>query len=240
MRTPIVIYGSTGHALAVNEQLLMYGPRYQTVAYIDDIHAPGEVQGVPVIGFEVWAQAYRDIPVLISIGMPAGRRRLADRIRAAGGSFVTLFDRVPPIASDFEAGDGTFVGQPAYIGPNVRFGQHVQMQPMASVGHDSRVGDYVTICACQIAGWVLIEDDVFVGIGSVVVHGSAARPLVIGRGAVIGAGAVIMKSVPPGAVMVGNPARDMSLAARRKARKTARGEPGVVAAVSGALAGDET
>ncbi|MBB3172427.1 hypothetical protein FHR90_000233 [Endobacter medicaginis] len=226
MRNPIVIYGSTGHALAVHEQLLMYGPRYQTVAYIDDINAPGEVQGVPVISFETWAESWSEVPVLISIGMPAGRRRLAERIAAAGGRFVTLFDRVPPIASDFDAGEGTFVGQPAYIGPNVRFGRHVQMQPMAAVGHDSRIGDFVTICACHIAGWVLVEDDVFVGIGSVIIHGNAARPLVIGRGAVIGAGAVVMKSVPPGAVMVGNPARDMSLRGRRAARRGAAATDG--------------
>ena len=237
MRVPIVIYGSTGHALAVNEQLLMYVPRYQTIAYIDDIAAPGEVQGVPVISFETWAETLAEVPVLISIGMPAARRRLAERIAAAGGRFVTLFERVPPIASDFDAGDGSFVGQPAYIGPNVRFGRHVQMQPMAAVGHDSRVGDYVTICACHIAGSVLIEDDVFVGIGSVIVHGRAGKPLVIGRGAVIGAGAVIMKSVPPGAVMVGNPARDMRLSAQRKARRAGRTAPGAIA--SDAAADDE-
>jgi acetyltransferase-like isoleucine patch superfamily enzyme len=49
---------------------------------------------------------------------------------------------------------------------------------------------------------VLIEDDVQIGIGAIVLKGVR-----IGRGARVGAGAVITADVPAGAVMLGNPAR---------------------------------
>jgi acetyltransferase-like isoleucine patch superfamily enzyme len=49
---------------------------------------------------------------------------------------------------------------------------------------------------------VVIEDDVLIGIGAIVLKGVR-----IGRGARVGAGAVITADVPPGAVMIGNPAR---------------------------------
>jgi acetyltransferase-like isoleucine patch superfamily enzyme len=49
---------------------------------------------------------------------------------------------------------------------------------------------------------VVIEDDVQIGIGAIVLKGVR-----IGRGARVGAGAVIAADVPAGAVMVGNPAR---------------------------------
>jgi len=54
-------------------------------------------------------------------------------------------------------------------------------------------------------GKVIIEDDVFIGTGSVI-----AKPVRIGKGAIIGANTVITKDVPPGAVMVGAPAKNIS------------------------------
>jgi 2,3,4,5-tetrahydropyridine-2-carboxylate N-succinyltransferase/tetrahydrodipicolinate N-acetyltransferase len=47
-----------------------------------------------------------------------------------------------------------------------------------------------------------VEDEVLIGAGAVVLP-----RLRIGRGAVVGAGAVVTRDVPAGAVMVGQPAR---------------------------------
>jgi Hexapeptide repeat of succinyl-transferase len=51
-------------------------------------------------------------------------------------------------------------------------------------------------------GTTTIGNDVWIGLGAVVLSG-----VTIGDGAVIGAGAVVSKSVPPYAVVVGNPAQ---------------------------------
>ena len=56
------------------------------------------------------------------------------------------------------------------------------------------------------ADWKLettvIGDDASIGSGSVILCG-----IVIGAGAMIGAGAVVTKSIPPGEIWVGNPAK---------------------------------
>lgn len=49
---------------------------------------------------------------------------------------------------------------------------------------------------------VIIEDDVWIGTRAIILAG-----VTIGRGAVVAAGAVVTKSVPPYAIVAGNPAR---------------------------------
>jgi acetyltransferase-like isoleucine patch superfamily enzyme len=51
---------------------------------------------------------------------------------------------------------------------------------------------------------VVIEDDVQIGIGAMILKG-----VTIGAGARVEAGAVVTRSVPPGAVVEGNPAREV-------------------------------
>ena len=48
---------------------------------------------------------------------------------------------------------------------------------------------------------IVIEDDVFIGARAIILKG-----VTIGKGSVVGAGAVVAKSVPPYSVVVGNPA----------------------------------
>jgi acetyltransferase-like isoleucine patch superfamily enzyme len=49
---------------------------------------------------------------------------------------------------------------------------------------------------------VVIEDDVWIGIGALVLKGVR-----IGTGSRVGAGAVVTSDVPPGTMVAGNPAR---------------------------------
>ena len=49
---------------------------------------------------------------------------------------------------------------------------------------------------------IVIGDDVWIGAGAIITAG-----VEIGDGAVIGAGSVVRRSVPPGAIVAGNPAR---------------------------------
>lgn len=97
-------------------------------------------------------------------------------------------------------------------------GQHVQVLPMASIGHDVVLEDFVTVApSAIISGYVHVGEAAFIGAGAVVVPGRADRPLAIGAGATVAAGAVVTKPVAPGRVVGGNPARPFrEIAARRR------------------------
>jgi maltose O-acetyltransferase len=84
-----------------------------------------------------------------------------------------------------------------HIGHHVMIGPNVQIYTAA---HDLRA-------EARIQGWevarpVLIEDNVWIGGGAILLPG-----VNIGRNAVVGAGAVVTRSVPANTVVAGNPAR---------------------------------
>jgi sugar O-acyltransferase (sialic acid O-acetyltransferase NeuD family) len=228
MSNPLILYGSTGHAASVREEIetVAKDRDFKITAYIDDGRQEGvnTADGVPVISFATWAAEMREIPVMVTIGHPAHRRRLVRRVEEAGGSFAAIVGSTSSIARDLQLGDGSFIGGSCYVGPGARLGRHVQVQPLSFIGHDTSVGDFTTICSSRIAGWVDIGDDVFIGIGTSIVHGNAVKPLRIGNGAFIAAGSVVTKSVPANARVMGNPARSIREVARGLAQP-GRSEP---------------
>jgi serine O-acetyltransferase len=96
----------------------------------------------------------------------------------------------------------------ASVHPSVMLGHHgmgVVIHPATIIGRKVLVWHGVTIAAQtenNSGGCVVIEDDVELGAGSIVIARSGAG-LRIGRGASIGAGSVVTRDVPPGATVTG-------------------------------------
>jgi acetyltransferase-like isoleucine patch superfamily enzyme len=110
-------------------------------------------------------------------------------------------------AARMRIGDGTWIGQQCFfhsgggltIGANVGIGPGVRILTSAH----REAGRQTPILHSPIDfAPVVIEDDADIGIGAIVLPG-----VTIGRGAQIGAGAVVAESVPPYAVAAGVPAR---------------------------------
>jgi acetyltransferase-like isoleucine patch superfamily enzyme len=92
----------------------------------------------------------------------------------------------------------------AYLAP-IRIGQKVQIAPYCAFypyDHVITPGESIYALPLQTKGGIVIEDDVWLGVGVTVLDGVR-----IGQGAVIAAGSVVRASVPAGAIAGGVPAR---------------------------------
>ena len=109
--------------------------------------------------------------------------------------------------NDLRVGDGTWIGQGAFlhaaggltIGANVGIGPGVHVITSAH----REAGRALPILHAPIDfAEVVIEDDADLGVGAIVLPGVR-----VGRGAQVGAGAVVTRDVAPYTVVAGNPAR---------------------------------
>jgi maltose O-acetyltransferase len=111
------------------------------------------------------------------------------------------------VAQGLEVGRGTFVARNVYLDPGHPW--------LITIGGDSGLSPGVIVMVHdasmkRLAGYtriarVVIGDRVFVGAGAIILPGSR-----IGDDSVVGAGAVVRGDVPPGSLVVGNPAKVVS------------------------------
>lgn len=213
--TPIIVYGGSGQSFSIAQSLMDEAPpgeEFVVRAFLDDFAPDGETSyaGIPVRRPEAVPDLIRTLPCLVAIGRPSARRQVADKVRALGGRFARLYRARRAVHRHVTIGDGSMISTRSYIGPSTVIGEHVMLLGMCSIGHDVVIEDYVMVCpSVTVSGYVKVEEEVFLGAGAIIVEGRPDRPLVIGRGAYVAAGAVVTKSVPAGAKVVGNPARPM-------------------------------
>jgi acetyltransferase-like isoleucine patch superfamily enzyme len=104
-------------------------------------------------------------------------------------------------------GDGSWIGQQCFLhaGGGLTIGRNVGIGPGVKIltSQHTEGGRDVPILHAPVAfSPVVIDDDADLGVGAVVLPG-----VTIGRGAQIGAGAVVTRDVPAYAVAAGSPAR---------------------------------
>ena len=149
------------------------------------------------------------VKYVIGIGSPSVRRRIDAFASSLGREAVSLVHPTAVLGGDVRLGEGTVVYSHVSVTTNVETGRHVQLHVNCAVGHDSRLGDYVTVLpGATVAGGVTLEEGVTVGANAAVVQG-----LRVGAMSVVGAGAAVIRDLPPGTTAVGVPAR--ALADRR-------------------------
>lgn len=213
MTRKVVFWGATGQARMLKECLGYEG--YELTALFDGsptVQSPFD--DVPLFrgqdGFEQWFQETEDAAehyFLVAVGSDRGKDRLRIHELLEDRGLKSMVAQHPTayVAASASLGAGSQILPKAIVCVDVRMGRQCIVNTGASIDHECQLGEGVHLCpGVRLAGCVEIGDFATLYTGAIVIP-----RIKIGEGAVIGAGAVVIRDVPPYTVVVGNPAREL-------------------------------
>jgi sugar O-acyltransferase (sialic acid O-acetyltransferase NeuD family) len=179
------------------------------VVFIDDRPPSLEVNGVPVVTSDAFLAAPRATRYFnVALTEPKIRMAVCGRFLDAGLEPVSIISRNAVVMGPAEIGAGAIICGFVSITTNVRIGRFFHANIYSYVEHDCVIGDFVTFAPrVNCNGNIMIKDLAYVGTAAAIRQGVPGAPVVIGRGAVIGMGAVVLNTVADEEVVAGNPAR---------------------------------
>jgi sugar O-acyltransferase (sialic acid O-acetyltransferase NeuD family) len=147
----------------------------------------------------------------IAIADYKNRERIANRMLDEGIKPFTIQ------ALNYLSLDGNTIGEGAifcsftHVTSNAQIGRFFHCNIYSYVAHYCIIGDFVTFApSVHCNGEVVVEDYAYIGTGAIIRQGTDERPIVIGKGSIVGMGAVVTKSVRPFTTVIGNPAVELS------------------------------
>jgi sugar O-acyltransferase (sialic acid O-acetyltransferase NeuD family) len=207
------VYGAAGFGREVmalaRENLRTNGVATTQLVFVDDNAAVPEINGHRVFRYaEYMAESVERRYVAVAVANSVIREAIVSRCTSDGILPWSLAAANSVALDDVCVGPGSIICPFVTLTSNIRIGAYFHANLYSYVAHDCVVGDYVTFApAVRCNGNIVIEDHAYIGTGAVLKQGQPGRPLTIGRGAVVGMGAVVTKDVPAGVTVVGNPAR---------------------------------
>ena len=178
------------------------------IVYIDDSSTKKIIDGCDVLPYsEFLQQPEKSKCVAIAIADAGVRQNIDQKLRDAGIEQFSVRGEYT-LVRGASLDEGSVLSAYVDITTNVKIGRCFHANTYSYVGHDCVIGDYVTLAPkAAVNGNVHIHDNAYIGTGAIIKQGTPEKPLVIGRGAIVGMGAVVTKDVGPGVTVVGNPAK---------------------------------
>jgi sugar O-acyltransferase (sialic acid O-acetyltransferase NeuD family) len=144
--------------------------------------------------------------VVMGMGSPQIRAEVAARL---GGSqslnWPVLVHPRADVGPRVTMAAGVVVASGSIVTVDVEISAWSMLNINVTVGHDARIGQCCIVNPmAAVSGRVVLEDEVLVGAGAVILEGRR-----VGKGATVGAGAVVTTDVDPGTTVVGVPARPL-------------------------------
>ncbi len=159
-------------------------------------------EGLPVVGDPLTHRYEHGQIFLCAMGDPKLREKYSRPLDEQGADFFNLTPDLHRARGATIAGGGIFERN-TVIGADSHIERFVLMHAYSVIGHDVRIGSFTTIGSFTFIGGNA-------EIGSYVTiypHVSILPGVRIGDGAKIGAGSVVIRDVPAGVSMFGNPAK---------------------------------
>jgi len=203
----LIIVGAGGHGREVLEWVMDINeekPTWNVLGFIDDDlnKLDDKKSNYKIIGKIVDWTIEKNQCFALGIASPVIKEKVTQLLMDRGAEFASVIHPTARIAESATYGIG-FVAYPnSGIGPDAYVGDFVTLLS-SKIGHDAWVGDYTTISShCGVNGEVKLGKRVFLGSHVAIVPNKR-----IGDDVYVGLGSVVINDVEKGVKVFGNPAR---------------------------------
>jgi sugar O-acyltransferase (sialic acid O-acetyltransferase NeuD family) len=204
----VLILGAGGHAQVVADILLRSLEKrgvYKPIGFLDD--NPKLIGttflSLPVLGIIAQLDESKHDAVIVAIGDNHTRARLFQLVKARGERVVSAVHPSATLAPDVCLREGAMICAGVVVNTGTVICDDVILNTGCTVDHHNYVGSHAHVApGVHLGGNVHIGEGAFIGIGTAVIPGCS-----VGEWAMIGAGSVVTKDIPPYATAVGMPAR---------------------------------
>lgn len=206
----IAIFGAGGFGREVKtiiDKINEINPNtYKFVGFYDDGIEKGTIINEhPILGgVEDLNEVTEELALVVSIGDPKIKAKILNRINNKNIIYPTIIHPNTSISKDDVAiGEGNIICEGVIITCNIKIGNFVILNLMCTVGHDTTIGNNCAFMpSVNISGEVNIHENVYVGTGAKIIN-----LLEVGANTIVGAGAVVSRSLPANCTAVGIPAK---------------------------------
>jgi sugar O-acyltransferase (sialic acid O-acetyltransferase NeuD family) len=205
----IIIIGAGGFGREVKtliDALNKINKSYTFLGYYDDAVPKGTlINNFPVLGTIADLNTLETkMAVVLGIGDPTTKSKIIQLLTNKFLFFPTLIHPSVFISEDeVSIAEGCVICAGNIITCNITIKEFVTLNLMCTVGHDTFIDQFSSFMpSVNISGEVHIEQGVYVGTGAKIIN-----QLTIGKSTIVGAGAVVSKSLPENCTAVGIPAK---------------------------------
>lgn len=206
----IAILGAGGFAreiLCLIHDINKQSQEYEILGFIDNVLKKGTlVNGYPIIGCDDDILETTDnLSLVLAFGEPCLKKKVAEKFSASNFDFPNIIHPSVMISAPkfVKMGKGCIICAGSMLTTNIKLGDFITLNLMCTVGHDSSIGSFSSFMpSCNISGEVTIGECVYGGTGVKIINQTE-----IGENVILGAGAVVAKSIPANCTAVGVPAK---------------------------------
>ncbi|MDR0227609.1 MAG: acetyltransferase [Flavobacteriaceae bacterium] len=205
----IAIIGAGGFGREVKtiiDSINKITPIYEFIGFYDDGKEKGTmINNYPILGgINDINTTQEDLSVVLAIADPKTKKKIISLISNPKVTYPNIISPKAEISEDFVVmGQGNIICSGTIITCNIEIKDFVILNLMCTVGHDTVIGSYASFMpSVNISGEVIIEEGVYVGTGAKIIN-----LLEIGAYTIVGAGAVVAKTLPAKCTAVGIPAK---------------------------------
>ena len=207
MKQKLLIIGAGNIGGFISYNIDVFGD-YEVLGFLDDDVAKigkslynHSVLG-PISEIGAYLQSEK-IAVVIGVANPVFKRKIALFLADKNVYFPNFIAPTVWISNHVNLGKGILLYPGVSINYESEIGDFAIFNMNCAIGHNCKFDSYATLApGVNLAGFTHVQECADVGIGATTIQG-----IVIGKESRVGGQAMVLKNVPDGATVVGNPAR---------------------------------